>query len=53
MTGDLVGHNIWDTSRSSNIDSITKQGQFFNDVFGSKVKIYPVIGNHETHPTNV
>jgi len=52
MTGDLVPHNIWTTSISSNIDILVNSSSYIEKYF-PRVKVIPVIGNHETHPVNM
>ena len=52
FTGDIVDHGIWSTSVNGNKISISKINQLFAEVF-EKVPIYSVLGNHESHPSNV
>lgn len=52
FTGDIVDHGIWSTSIDGNKVSISKINQLFAEVF-ENVSIYPVLGNHESHPSNV
>lgn len=50
-TGDIVDHFYWKTSIAYNSDSIKKLTDYFKKEFPN-VPIYPVLGNHEGHPTN-
>lgn len=51
FTGDIVDHGIWETSYTTNLESI-------RDVFGilrttfNGTPVYPIVGNHEPHPVN-
>ncbi|KAJ8922711.1 hypothetical protein NQ315_007746 [Exocentrus adspersus] len=50
-TGDIVSHRVWSTSIENNtrdIIAVTEQFKKYYDV-----PVYPVIGNHESHPVNV
>ncbi|XP_046674726.1 sphingomyelin phosphodiesterase-like [Homalodisca vitripennis] len=53
MTGDLIAHNIWETTREENIKQIRDQAALFYEVLGKNIKIFPVLGNHEPHPANI
>ena len=52
FTGDIVDHGIWSTSIDGNKVSISKINQLFAEVF-ENVPVYPVLGNHESHPSNM
>jgi sphingomyelin phosphodiesterase len=52
MTGDLIAHNMWETTKEKNMEQIQRQAELFKKTFGS-AKIFSVMGNHETHPSNV
>ncbi|XP_054267278.1 sphingomyelin phosphodiesterase-like [Macrosteles quadrilineatus] len=52
MTGDLIAHNLWETTQESNSKQIQDQGILFHEKFDG-TKIFPVLGNHEPHPANV
>ncbi|XP_039300772.1 sphingomyelin phosphodiesterase-like [Nilaparvata lugens] len=51
MTGDIIPHNVWSTTKEDNIKSIQFSGSRFQEILGGKV--YPILGNHEPHPANV
>ncbi|RZF49097.1 hypothetical protein LSTR_LSTR008383 [Laodelphax striatellus] len=51
MTGDIIPHNVWSTTKEDNIRSIQHSGSRFKEILGEKV--YPILGNHEPHPANV
>ncbi|XP_055851893.1 sphingomyelin phosphodiesterase isoform X2 [Episyrphus balteatus] len=51
-TGDIVDHTVWMTSREKNSDSLKKVNQLLKDTFGD-IPVYPLVGNHESHPLNV
>lgn len=53
MTGDLISHNIWETTKENNIRQIQEQADAFKTKLGTDVVILPVLGNHEPHPSNV
>lgn len=50
-TGDLIPHNVWNTSREGNLDVIRQTVQMVKDYFPD-VPVFPAIGNHESHPVN-
>lgn len=50
-TGDIVPHNVWNTSRAGNLDTIREAVQMVKDYFPD-VPVFPAIGNHESHPVN-
>lgn len=52
QTGDIVPHNIWSTTKEGNKVILTA----INDLIANKfpnIPVYPCVGNHEPHPTNV
>ncbi|XP_037951691.1 sphingomyelin phosphodiesterase 1 [Teleopsis dalmanni] len=51
-TGDIVPHNVWSTTKDGNQEMITKISQLIYSKF-PEIPVYPCIGNHEPHPTNV
>ncbi|XP_008192876.2 sphingomyelin phosphodiesterase [Tribolium castaneum] len=50
-TGDIIVHRTWETSIESNTEAITKLYSYFKDSYD--VPVYPIFGNHESHPLNV
>ncbi|XP_063846583.1 sphingomyelin phosphodiesterase-like [Scylla paramamosain] len=50
-TGDLVPHNIWNTSQETNLQTVRDSVQMIKDFFPD-VPVFPAIGNHESHPVN-
>ena len=50
-TGDLPAHNIWNQTRSDQLEVLnllsTKMKHYLGDL-----KIYPTLGNHESAPVN-
>lgn len=50
-TGDTVDHFGWKTSIEHNSASIRRMTEYFKNEFPN-VPLYPVLGNHEGHPTN-
>uniref|UniRef100_A0A1L8DPU1 Sphingomyelin phosphodiesterase n=1 Tax=Nyssomyia neivai TaxID=330878 RepID=A0A1L8DPU1_9DIPT len=52
FTGDIVDHGIWATSFDWNRQSISRVHQALRENFAG-IPVYPAIGNHEAHPTNV
>uniref|UniRef100_A0A336MKI9 CSON003052 protein n=1 Tax=Culicoides sonorensis TaxID=179676 RepID=A0A336MKI9_CULSO len=52
FTGDVVDHGIWETSIDDNIIIMEKIYQLLQETFPN-IPIYPILGNHETHPVNV
>ncbi|KAK9693930.1 Calcineurin-like phosphoesterase [Popillia japonica] len=52
FTGDVVSHRIWNTSIESNIRLINGIFYEMKQAFPG-VKIFPTLGNHETHPVNL
>lgn len=52
QTGDIVPHSIWYTTKEGNKAMLTE----INDLMANKfegIPIYPIVGNHEPHPTNM
>ncbi|XP_073820492.1 sphingomyelin phosphodiesterase 1-like [Musca autumnalis] len=52
QTGDIVPHLIWATTKEGNKAMLTE----INDLIAEKfpgIPVYPIVGNHEPHPTNV
>lgn len=52
MTGDVVPHNIWSTTRADNSKTIHKVAGMILKHFPN-MKVLPVLGNHEPHPVNL
>ncbi|GAB0097653.1 Sphingomyelin phosphodiesterase [Sergentomyia squamirostris] len=52
FTGDIVDHGVWATSQDWNKNSMRRVHTSLRESFGG-IPVYPVIGNHEAHPTNV
>ncbi|XP_068237816.1 sphingomyelin phosphodiesterase-like isoform X2 [Palaemon carinicauda] len=50
-TGDLIPHNVWNTSRETNLEIIYESVQLVADNFPG-IPVFPAIGNHEAHPVN-
>ncbi|KAK4329381.1 hypothetical protein Pmani_000264 [Petrolisthes manimaculis] len=50
-TGDIVPHNIWNTSREGNLLIIRDAVQMIQDYFPD-TPVFPALGNHESHPVN-
>ncbi|XP_071532616.1 sphingomyelin phosphodiesterase-like isoform X2 [Panulirus ornatus] len=50
-TGDLVPHNVWNTTRQGNLEIIRAAVHMIRDYFPG-VPVFPAIGNHESHPVN-
>ena len=51
-TGDLPPHNVWNQSKSDQINALDTITGLFQKYFGDKV-IYPTLGNHEATPVNL
>ncbi|KAH8398700.1 hypothetical protein KR215_011862, partial [Drosophila sulfurigaster] len=51
-TGDVPPHNVWSTTKQGNKDMLTEIDQLFEQYFPN-IPVYPCLGNHEPHPTNV
>ncbi|XP_044598927.1 sphingomyelin phosphodiesterase-like [Cotesia glomerata] len=52
FTGDIIDHGIWETSQQRNIESIKKCFTIIKNTFGD-IPVYPIFGNHESHPLNL
>lgn len=52
FTGDIVDHAVWNTAISTNKQSITRVNNLVANAF-SGVPVFPVLGNHESHPVNL
>ncbi|XP_022899984.2 sphingomyelin phosphodiesterase-like [Onthophagus taurus] len=52
FTGDIVSHRIWDTNKKHNLKIIRHVYKELREKFPGKT-IFPVLGNHETHPVNL
>ncbi|UYV61789.1 SMPD1 [Cordylochernes scorpioides] len=50
-TGDIPPHDIWNTTRKSNIEILHSVSRMINKYLG-KVPIFPALGNHESSPVN-
>ncbi|KAK7076989.1 Sphingomyelin phosphodiesterase [Halocaridina rubra] len=50
-TGDLIPHNVWNTTRDGNLQIIRDCVQMIADNFPG-IPVFPAIGNHESHPVN-
>lgn len=51
-TGDLPPHNIWNQTRSDQLNALEKLTFLFQKYFPNK-SIFPTLGNHETQPCNL
>ncbi|XP_006818659.1 sphingomyelin phosphodiesterase-like [Saccoglossus kowalevskii] len=51
MTGDLPAHNIWNQSRSDQLEVLKEITDMLLKYFPG-VKVYPAVGNHESSPVN-
>ncbi|KAF5270328.1 hypothetical protein FQR65_LT05516 [Abscondita terminalis] len=51
FTGDIISHQVWNTSQEYNKYYISKMLQKLQDSFGT-IPVYPILGNHESHPTD-
>ena len=52
QTGDIVPHNVWSTAKEGNKAMLTQ----INDLIAKKfpdIPVYPCVGNHEPHPSNM
>lgn len=52
MTGDLVDHGVWETSRELNMGIFNQFYAAMREKFPS-TPLFPSLGNHEPHPLNV
>lgn len=51
-TGDVPPHNVWSTTKQGNMDMLTDIDGLLSEYFPG-IPVYPCLGNHEPHPTNV
>lgn len=47
-----MSHKSWGTNKEYNIEAVQKVHRQLVDTFGS-IPVYPVLGNHESHPASV
>lgn len=52
QTGDIVSHIYWATTKNGNKDVLSKLNQLIAEKFDG-IPVYPNVGNHESHPSNV
>ncbi|XP_075148874.1 sphingomyelin phosphodiesterase-like [Haematobia irritans] len=52
QTGDIVPHNIWSTTKESNMAMLTEIHDLIAEKFPG-IPVYPIPGNHEPHPANI
>lgn len=52
QTGDIVPHSVWATTKDGNRAMLTEMNDLLAEKFPD-VQIFPSVGNHEPHPTNV
>ncbi|XP_018576214.1 sphingomyelin phosphodiesterase 1 [Anoplophora glabripennis] len=50
-TGDIISHKSWASSKSENTKTIKEIYGLFASIFPNTT-IYPILGNHEPHPTD-
>ncbi|XP_026477056.1 sphingomyelin phosphodiesterase-like [Ctenocephalides felis] len=50
FTGDMIDHAMWETSTESNIKTMK---EVLIAIYPLAPKLYPVLGNHESHPANL
>ncbi|KAI4503369.1 hypothetical protein M0802_001591 [Mischocyttarus mexicanus] len=51
FTGDIIDHGVWETTLKGNIESLNKNYAEIYKHF-KDIPVYPVLGNHESHPLN-
>ncbi|KAG0431190.1 hypothetical protein HPB47_022011, partial [Ixodes persulcatus] len=51
-TGDVVAHDIWNTSREKTLAMIDYTSMSLAEYMGPSVPVYPALGNHEGEPVN-
>ncbi|XP_077990260.1 sphingomyelin phosphodiesterase-like [Glandiceps talaboti] len=51
LTGDLPAHDVWNQSRSDQLEILDEITEMFSKYFPG-VKVYPAVGNHESAPVN-
>uniref|UniRef100_A0A182JIY5 Sphingomyelin phosphodiesterase n=1 Tax=Anopheles atroparvus TaxID=41427 RepID=A0A182JIY5_ANOAO len=52
FTGDIVHHFTWNTTHETNEDAMRQVFGLMKRTFPG-VPIYPILGNHESHPANI
>ncbi|XP_066583446.1 sphingomyelin phosphodiesterase-like [Prorops nasuta] len=52
FTGDIIDHGVWETAKDGNVEILTAVYSKIHETF-NHTKVFPVIGNHESHPPNV
>ncbi|XP_065887574.1 sphingomyelin phosphodiesterase-like [Dysidea avara] len=50
-TGDLPAHNVWNQTRSEQLEALNTVSRMMEFYLGDK-KVYPTLGNHESAPVN-
>lgn len=50
-TGDVVSHINWATTKEGNADLIKQIHRQLKATFGD-IPVYPVLGNHDSHPAD-
>ncbi|RXG55132.1 Sphingomyelin phosphodiesterase [Armadillidium vulgare] len=48
-TGDIVPHNVWSSTRESNLAIINEMADLISEHFPD-IPVYPAVGNHEANP---
>ncbi|CAG2103821.1 unnamed protein product [Medioppia subpectinata] len=51
-TGDNAPHDVWNTTRESNLRHILEVTRIVKRAFRGK-PVFPTLGNHDTHPNNM
>ncbi|XP_047344030.1 sphingomyelin phosphodiesterase 1-like [Vespa velutina] len=51
FTGDVINHSAWETSMEGNTQNLYKSYIEIYKYF-KNIPVYPVLGNHESHPMN-
>lgn len=51
FTGDIIDHGVWETSRERNNESFNQILPMLKEAFG-EIPVFPILGNHESHPLN-
>lgn len=51
FTGDIINHKVYDTNMNNIIEDVTKVHTTLKETFGD-IPVFPILGNHETHPVN-
>ncbi|CAH0547909.1 unnamed protein product [Brassicogethes aeneus] len=52
FTGDIISHRSWVTTVENNTKAIKQINQLFDETFPNASNIFPILGNHEPHPTD-